>query len=44
MEFVDDKLLIPCIGKFEYMTDLFLLPYCSEIEIKLTETYRRLGM
>jgi hypothetical protein len=44
MEFVYHKLLIACIGKFEYMFDLIFLPDCSEIVGKLVKTYRGLGI
>jgi hypothetical protein len=38
MEPVNHKLLIACIGKFEYMFHLIPLPDCSEIVVKLIKT------
>jgi len=43
MQSVNHQVLIACIGKFEYMFDLILLPDCSEIEVELFKTYRGLG-
>ena len=44
MEFVYHKFLIPYIGKFEYMFYLIFLADCSEIVVKMTKTYHRLGI
>ena len=44
MESVNHKFLIACIGKFEYMFYLVLLPDCSEIVVKLIKTYRGLSI